>query len=51
MIKKITFSYFERYKKNNKDWILKLYFYNDPHFNKNGSEFLANILINALKKK
>lgn len=46
-----TFSYFKKYKENNKDWMLKLYFYNDPHFNENGSEFLANILIDRLKEK
>ena len=44
-----TYPKFIEYKKNNKNWVLDLYFLNDIHFNKNGSNVFAKMIIDEIK--
>ena len=45
-----TFGKFIEYKKNNKNWVLDLYFLNDVHFNENGSKVFAKMIIDEIKE-
>ena len=45
-----TIPKFLKYKNENKNWALDLYFLNDVHFNKNGSRVFAKMVIDEINK-